>query len=93
MRTKQKAKNVRDEENNEVQCAVDDMNENLTILESIKQDRGRSGNIYDLAETLKNISKYDPFGRRTFHFPQYRSSVITSHVNYDLEAYKNKKSS
>ena len=49
------AANVRDEVKYQIECVVDDINENLMILESIKQDRGRNQNLHNLVE---NCEKY-----------------------------------
>ena len=81
------AANVRDEVKYQIECVVDDINENLMILESIKQDRGRNQNLHNLVEIVKNIHihyEQDLCGTRAFHFPRYKPSFFSSHVNYSL---------
>ena len=83
----EEAKNVKDEVKYQIECVVDDINNNLMILESIKQDRGQSLNIHVLTEIVKNIHKHseqDLCGTRTFHFPQYEPSFSASHMNYNM---------
>ena len=75
------ATNMKDEVNYQIDRVVEDINENMVILESIKQDRGQNGNIGELVEIFKNIhehNKDDLGGTRTFHFPQYEPSFLTS---------------
>ena len=83
----EEAANVRDDVKYQIECVVDDINNNLMILESIKQDRGRHGNLHNLLEIVKNIHKHreqDLRGSRTFHFPQHEPSFLASRVNYRL---------
>ena len=78
---------MKDEVKYQIECVVDDINNNLMILESIKQDRGRSLNIHVLTEIVKNIHKHseqDLCGTRTFQFPQYEPSLLASHMNYNM---------
>ena len=83
----EEAESVRDNVNYQVDCVVDDINEHVMILESIKQDRGQNVNIRELIDSLKNVhehNKSDLCGTRTFHFPEYESSFIASHIGIGL---------